>query len=66
MDLSGARWRKSSFSGSDGGECVEVASGLPGAVAVRDSTDPGGPVLILAPGQWKSFLDGVKDGTFGA
>ncbi|TDC53014.1 DUF397 domain-containing protein [Actinomadura sp. KC345] len=46
MDLSNATWRKASHSGENGGNCVELA-GLPGAVAVRDSKDPGGPVLLL-------------------
>ncbi|MFV2178398.1 DUF397 domain-containing protein [Actinomadura sp. LOL_016] len=48
MDQSGATWRKSSYSGPNGGNCVELAS-LPGAVGVRDSEDPDGPVLVLAP-----------------
>ncbi|MBE1534687.1 hypothetical protein H4W34_004520 [Actinomadura algeriensis] len=39
-------WRKSSYSGPNGGNCVELA-GLPGAVGVRDSKDPDGPVLLL-------------------
>ncbi|MFV2177214.1 DUF397 domain-containing protein [Actinomadura sp. LOL_016] len=47
MDLSNAQWRKASRSLSNGGECVELA-GLPGAVAVRDSKDPEGPVLLLS------------------
>lgn len=33
-------WRKSSYSGSNGGECVEIAIGIPGTVPVRDSKDP--------------------------
>ncbi|WP_248958814.1 DUF397 domain-containing protein [Sphaerisporangium perillae] len=64
MDLSVARWRKSSRSGGDGGECVEVATGLPGAVAVRDSKNPHGPVLVCAPGEWRAFVGGVKGGGF--
>ncbi|WP_424529927.1 DUF397 domain-containing protein [Sphaerisporangium viridialbum] len=64
MDLSGAQWRKSSLSGSDGGECVEVATNLPSAVAVRDSKNPHGPALVFTPGEWKSFLGGVKVGRF--
>jgi hypothetical protein len=48
MDLTSAKWRKSSYSGSNGGNCVEVA-GAPGQVAVRDSKDPEGPVLLLTP-----------------
>ncbi|WP_242885057.1 DUF397 domain-containing protein [Actinomadura litoris] len=47
MDLSNARWRRSSHTGSNGGNCVELAR-LRGAVAVRDSKDPGGPVLLVA------------------
>ncbi|MFJ3226170.1 DUF397 domain-containing protein [Streptomyces sp. NPDC086783] len=45
---------KSSHS-SGNGECVEVARSLPGVVAVRDSKDPDGPVLRLAPGAEASF-----------
>ncbi|WP_131738568.1 DUF397 domain-containing protein [Actinomadura roseirufa] len=39
-------WRRSSHSGDNGGDCVELA-GLPGGVAVRDSKDPDGPALIV-------------------
>jgi hypothetical protein len=46
MDLSDALWRKASRSGENGGDCVELA-GMSGAVAVRDSKDPDGPVLLL-------------------
>ena len=47
MDLTGAEWRKASYSNSNGGACVEVAGNLPGVVAVRDSKDPDGPVLVF-------------------
>jgi hypothetical protein len=40
-DLSRAMWNKSSYS-NNGGACVEVATNLPGRVAVRDSKDRGG------------------------
>ncbi|MEU5672262.1 DUF397 domain-containing protein [Micromonospora sp. NPDC047753] len=56
MDLPGARWRKSSRSGPDGGNCVEVAGNLPGLVGVRDSKDPTGPVLVFAPDTWRAFV----------
>ena len=56
MDLSSARWRKSSRSGSSGGNCVEVADNLPGVVAVRDSKDPTGPALTFAPTAWRAFV----------
>lgn len=64
MDLSGARWRKSSYSGTNGGNCVEVAHNLPGAVAVRDSKDPDGPKLAFGPDEWLAFTAGVKAGEF--
>jgi hypothetical protein len=50
------QWRKSSHSSDQGGECVEVAE-LPAAVAIRDSKDPAGPVLALAPAAFATFLD---------
>ncbi|MFG1767804.1 DUF397 domain-containing protein [Micromonospora parva] len=56
MDLTGARWRKTVRSGPDGGNCVEVAGNLPGLVAVRDSKDPTGPVLLFPPDAWRAFV----------
>lgn len=64
MDLTGAQWRKSRFSGSNGGNCVEVAHNLPGVVAIRDSKDPRGPVLTFTSAQWQAFVEGVRDGAF--
>jgi ABC-type amino acid transport substrate-binding protein len=64
MDLSHAEWRKASYSTGNGGNCVEVARNLPGAVAVRDSKDPDGPALVFAPTPWRAFVDGVKSGRF--
>ena len=50
-----ARWVKSSFSFSNG-NCVEVAE-LPGdTVGIRDSRDPGGPVLRFTRAEWAAFL----------
>jgi hypothetical protein len=65
VDLSRADWQKSSYSGGNGGQCVEVARNLPGVVAVRNSRDPGGPNLIVTAGDWRAFLDGVRSGAFG-
>lgn len=65
MDLSVAVWRKSSLSGDNGAQCVEVAANLPGVVAVRDSKDPQGPKLLFTPAQWRAFVGGVKSGEFG-
>ncbi|BCL16134.1 DUF397 domain-containing protein [Micromonospora sagamiensis] len=55
-DWTKARWRKSRYSGSNGGNCVEVADNLPGLVAVRDSKDPAGPVLTFTPTAWRAFI----------
>ncbi|WP_018214867.1 DUF397 domain-containing protein [Salinispora vitiensis] len=56
MDLTGARWHKSTRSGSNQGACVEVASNLVGIVGVRDSKDPTGPALVFGPTAWRAFV----------
>ena len=56
-------WVKSSLSFSNS-NCVEVASLSGGGVGVRDSKDPGGPVLRFTPGEWQAFLGGVQNGEF--
>jgi Domain of unknown function (DUF397) len=61
-DLAAASWRKSSYSGG-AQDCVEVSRDLPGAVAVRDSKDRGGPVLVFSSRDWGAFVGGVKNGT---
>ena len=60
MDLTGARWRKSTRSGSSGNNCVEVADNLVGVVGVRDSKDPAGPALRFAPPAWHAFVHSVS------
>jgi hypothetical protein len=60
MDLSRADWRKASYSSTNGGNCVEVARNLPGAVAVRDSKDPAGPALAFTPQEWSAFTTRIK------
>ncbi|MFF3497867.1 DUF397 domain-containing protein [Streptomyces sp. NPDC003247] len=59
-DLSNAQWRKSSYSGNNGGDCVEVADGFPAAVPVRDSKNPTGPALLIGPDAWRAFVDGLR------
>ncbi|MFI9808169.1 DUF397 domain-containing protein [Streptomyces sp. NPDC052301] len=54
-NLTDAVWRKSSYSGNTGGECVEVAD-LPALVAVRDSKDPGHGTLTLSPEAFAAFV----------
>jgi hypothetical protein len=63
-DMNSAEWHTSSFSGSNGGGCMEVARNLPGLVAVRDSKDRTGPTLSFTPGQWQAFTAGVREGQF--
>ena len=71
MDLSNAAWRKSSYSGGNGGQCVEVATATggesepTGMCAVRDSKALGGPVLTFSPRQWRQFTARVKAGRCG-
>jgi hypothetical protein len=60
-DLSSARWRKSSHSGSGQGECVEVAR-ADRLVAVRDSKNPDGVVLAFTSAEWRGLLSGIKAG----
>ncbi|MFJ7905880.1 DUF397 domain-containing protein [Kitasatospora sp. NPDC096204] len=48
-------WFKSSYSGTEGGACVEVAS-TPGTVHVRDSKDKAGPQLAFAAEAWADFV----------
>jgi hypothetical protein len=54
-------WQKSSASGTR--NCVEARAGG-GGVEVRDSKNPGGPVLAYTPAEWAAFLHGVKRGEF--
>ncbi|XVV10286.1 DUF397 domain-containing protein [Actinoplanes sp. CA-131856] len=63
-DLTGAIWHKSTRSGGNGGDCVEVAVNLPGIVAVRDTKDREGAALIFTDAEWVAFLAGVRDGEF--
>jgi hypothetical protein len=53
-------WRKSSYSGAQGGDCVEVGTGA-GRVLVRDTKDQGtGPELAFGRGAWAAFAARVK------
>ncbi|MFF0535089.1 DUF397 domain-containing protein [Streptomyces coelicoflavus] len=52
---SGLAWFKSSYSGAEGGECVEVAAGT-AVVHVRDSKAAAGPVVTVSPDAWAGFV----------
>jgi hypothetical protein len=66
VNLTGATWRKSSFSGNNGGQCVEIAAvsdlsaGHERMIVVRDSKDPHGPLLALTREDWQSFTAGLR------
>ncbi|MFE5756825.1 DUF397 domain-containing protein [Streptomyces massasporeus] len=57
-------WYKSSYSGGDQGECLEVAPGRPD-VPVRDSKTAHGPALVFSRSGWAVFVGAVKDGHIG-
>ena len=63
MNLEGARWRKTSYSGGSSGNCVEVVSGVR---AVRDSKNLGGGVLVLGESAAAAFVAAVKAGKLDA
>ncbi|MEU0627872.1 DUF397 domain-containing protein [Streptomyces sp. NPDC005989] len=59
-------WRKSSYSNSDSGSCIEVLDGHPSGVPVRDSKNPHGPAVVFPPTGWSSFIAAVEEGRFTA
>ena len=63
IDPASLAWRKSSYS-TGGGECVETAVLPDRRVAVRDSKQPDGAILLYAPGEWRAFVAGAKAGEF--
>ncbi|GAU69946.1 hypothetical protein SSP35_15_01010 [Streptomyces sp. NBRC 110611] len=63
-DLSNAEWRKSSYSDTNGGSCVEIADQFPGLVPVRDSKNPHGPAIAFQATAWSVFVDAVKNERF--
>ncbi|MFC5664637.1 DUF397 domain-containing protein [Kitasatospora misakiensis] len=50
-----SKWFKSSYSTTDGGECIEIAPS-PSSVLVRDSKDKAGPRLSFSPSAWADFV----------
>ena len=63
-ELTGAMWHKSTRSGGNGGDCVEVAINLPGIVAVRDTKHRDRDALVFTHAEWIAFIGGVRDGEF--
>jgi hypothetical protein len=62
IDLSVVNWRKSSYSNSDGGACLEVSDDFAAVVPVRDSKVPHGPLLVVPAGEWTSFVSAIRNG----
>ncbi|MFF3088374.1 DUF397 domain-containing protein [Streptomyces nojiriensis] len=60
-DLSAATWRKSTYSDGSGGNCLEVADGLPDLVPVRDSKQPEGPHVVFHAQAWARFVGSLRD-----
>ncbi|MGW3612177.1 DUF397 domain-containing protein [Micromonospora sp. NPDC005163] len=61
MDMTGAQWRKSTKSGSNGGDCVEVADNLAGVVLVRDTKNRDSGTLVFGPMAWRAFVAQVSE-----
>ena len=59
MDTIDSSWRKSSYSGTSGGNCVEMASGI-GVILVRDTTNRDGYMLSLPADAWARFTDSLR------
>jgi hypothetical protein len=68
LDLAGATWQRGEGDAAEDGEHVEVAF-VPHTdgvtyVAMRNSAQPDGPVLVFTPGEWDAFVKGAADGEF--
>jgi len=59
-ELNTARWRRSSYSNTNGGNCVEITEDFPGIVPIRDSKNPHGPVLTVPTPAWDTFISSLK------
>ena len=57
-------WLKARSSGANG-QCVEIASAV-GNIAIRDSKDPDGPILVYTRSEFEAFLEGARNGEFDA
>lgn len=62
-ELALASWRKSSRSGNSA-NCVEISHVIASMVAVRDSKNQSGPVLLFPAREWEIFAHGLRDGAF--
>ncbi|MEU3730404.1 DUF397 domain-containing protein [Streptomyces sp. NPDC033538] len=58
--LSAVKWVKSSYSGANGGDCIEIAPDFPAVVPVRDSKAPDGPALFVTRAAWSAFTSALR------
>ncbi|MFC3985384.1 DUF397 domain-containing protein [Streptosporangium jomthongense] len=63
-ELKTAVWRKATKSGSNQGNCLEVAPLAGGRVGIRDTEAPDQAPFVVSPGVWDAFIDGAKKGEF--
>jgi len=59
IDFTTADWRKSTHSGGDSGQCVEIAA-LPTVIGIRDSKNTHRPSLAVSPRAFERLLQGIK------
>jgi len=59
MELANTQWRKSSYSSTNGGECVEVADRTP-RIAIRDSKNPGGAIVTVSRRRFEDFINSLS------
>jgi hypothetical protein len=66
LDFTVAEWVKSSYSGGDGGQCVEFSPtfAASGVIPVRDSKTPNGPALVFPADDWTAFVTAIGRGEF--
>ncbi|MGW3560198.1 DUF397 domain-containing protein [Streptomyces sp. NPDC000963] len=57
-------WRKSTYSGNEGGSCVEILDNYLSGVPVRDSKAADGPAIVFAAAGWTSFIAALQGNEF--
>ncbi|NUR83593.1 MAG: DUF397 domain-containing protein [Nonomuraea sp.] len=63
-ELAGAAWRKAKASGSNNGNCLEVAPLSDGRIGIRDTEAPDQAPYVVRRAVWAAFIDGAKKGEF--
>jgi len=63
-ELETVQWRKSSYSGANGGDCIEVAPLSGDRFGIRDTERPDLPPWVVRGGVLRAFVAGAKDGEF--